>query len=109
MKWEQSSSVCLQFWFMNSDKSNSSALEVFFETVTRTVLLWKVADQTSDGWTFGQVEIPENSTGKVSYFELLLHYRFHNNWRSNSFAKYKQLPPGNVYDHFCETEINILI
>jgi hypothetical protein len=37
--------------------------------VTRTVLLWRVADQTSDEWAFGQVEIPDNSTGKVSYFE----------------------------------------
>jgi hypothetical protein len=69
MNWEQSSSVCLQFWFINSYKSNSSTLEVFYENVTRTVLLWRVADKTSDEWTFGQVEIPENSTGKVSYIE----------------------------------------
>lgn len=57
--------VCLQFWFVIHGESNSK-LEVFFKNTAKTTSLWRTANSTSGEWTFGQVELPDSSTGKVS-------------------------------------------
>ena len=58
--------VCLQFWFVIPGNSANSKLEIIFKNTATIIRLWQTANWTSGEWTFGQVELPNNSTGKVS-------------------------------------------
>lgn len=66
MKWIKTQAYCLQFWYIIPEKSDSS-LEIAIETPSKRASLWNMRSSTSGEWSFGQVEIPRNSTGQVSH------------------------------------------
>jgi hypothetical protein len=59
-------STCMQFWFVIPDNLDSS-LEILIDTVSGTKRLWENSKGTYKDWSFGQVDIPGISPGKVCF------------------------------------------